>query len=64
MSTPMPCNLTRQKIQQLLAAARLNRAHNDVHSDAPAHNWNQPRYFDRKQLETIAAFAQSVNTAF
>ena len=30
------------------------------HSDAPKYNWNQPRYFDRNQMETIAAFAKNV----
>jgi flagellar motor switch protein FliM len=64
MSSPIPYNLTQQKLQQLLAAARLNRAHTDVHSDAPMYNWNQPRYFDRSQMETIAAFAKNVATTF
>ena len=30
MSSPIPYNLTQQKLQQLLAAARLNRAYTDV----------------------------------
>jgi flagellar motor switch protein FliM len=64
MSKLMPPNLTQQKLRQLLAAARLNHAHTDAHADAPAYNWNQPRYFDRNQMETIAAFARTIATAF
>ena len=64
MSNPVPYNLTQQKLQQLLAAARCNRPQNDVNADAPKYNWNQPRYFDRIQMETIAAFAKNVATTF
>lgn len=64
MSGPIPYHLTQHKLRQLLAAARSNRPHNDANADAPAYNWNQPRYFDRLQMETIAAFAKTVAATF
>jgi flagellar motor switch protein FliM len=64
MSSPLPYNLTQQKLRQLLAAARLNRPCSDANADAQKYNWNQPRYFSRNQLELIAAFAQNVGGAF
>jgi flagellar motor switch protein FliM len=64
MSSPIPYNLTQQKLRQLLAAARSNHPQNDVNADAPKYNWNQPRYFDRIQMETIAVFAKTVATTF
>lgn len=64
MSSPIPYNLTQQKLRQLLASARSNRPQNDVNADAPMYNWNQPRYFDRGQMETVAAFAKNVAATF
>jgi flagellar motor switch protein FliN/FliY len=60
----MPYNLTQQKLRQLLAAARCNRPQHDVNADMPKYNWNQPRYFDRVQMETIAVFAKNVAVTF
>jgi flagellar motor switch protein FliM len=64
MSSQMADNLNQQKLRQLLAAARCNRPQNDVNADAPKYDWNQPRYFDRSQMETIAVFAKNVAATF
>jgi flagellar motor switch protein FliM len=64
MSNLPPHTLTQQKLQQLLAAARFNRAPSSANADAPKYNWNQPRYFDRNQLGIIAAAVQGIAAAF
>lgn len=64
MTNEVTDNLTKEKIQQLLAAAG-HEPHQDAeqNTETPEHNWHQPHYFSRDQLKIIQHFAESVAVA-
>jgi len=64
MTNEVADNLTKEKIQQLLAAVG-HEPHQDAeqNTEAPEHNWRQPHYFSGDQLKIIQYFAERVAAA-
>jgi flagellar motor switch protein FliM len=56
-------NLSKEKITQLLNAVGSSPLTDTTNIKATEYNWNQPHYFDRKQLSRIDEFAKRVARA-
>lgn len=56
-------NLSNEKIQQLLTAVGSGPREDATGIKATEYNWNQPHYFDRKQLNTLDEFTKKVARA-
>ncbi len=53
-------NLSKEKIQQLLSALGSGQQEDTSGIETSEYNWNRPRYFDRRQLNRLDAFAKRV----
>ena len=53
-------NLTREKMQQILAAIGSRPAEDTADTDAEAYNWHRPNYFNTEQLKKIDGFTEKV----
>jgi flagellar motor switch protein FliM len=53
-------NLSKEKIKQLLTAVGSVRQEDTSGIETEEYNWNQPRFFDRKQLNRLDGFAKRV----
>ncbi len=56
-------NLNKEKIQQLLTAVGSGPKEDTTGIEATEYNWNQPHYFDRKQLNRLDEFTKKVAKA-
>jgi len=56
-------NLSRQKIQQLLAAVGSRPAEDNTETQAKEYDWHQPHYFSIEHLEKLNDFAKDFVTA-
>ncbi len=56
-------NLSNEKIQQLLIAVGSGPLEDTTGIKATEYNWNQPHYFDRKQLNRLDEFTKKVARA-
>jgi flagellar motor switch protein FliM len=56
-------NLSKEKIQQLLTAVGSGPKEDTTGIEATEYNWNQPHYFDRKQLNRLDEFTKKVAKA-
>lgn len=63
MSNTVTDNLSKKKIQQLLAAVGVEPEEDTKQNiEAFDYNWNQPHYFGRKQSKKLQAFAEKAAT--
>jgi len=53
-------NLSKEKIQQLLTAVGSGPMEDTTGIEATEYNWNQPHYFDHKQLNKLEEFTKKV----
>ena len=53
-------NLSKEKINQLLAAVGSRQVEDTSDIEATEYNWNKPHYFDRKQLSRLDDFTKRV----
>ncbi len=53
-------NLSKEKINQLLAAVGSRRVEDTSDIEATEYNWNKPHYFDRRQLNRLDDFTKRV----
>lgn len=61
MTLPSTDNLSKDKIQQLLAAVGVKpENHTDCDMETFDYNWNQPHYFSNSQLKTLDLFTEKV----
>jgi len=56
-------NLSNEKINQLLSAVGSGPMEDTTDIEATEYNWNQPHYFDRKQLNKLDDFTKKVARA-
>jgi len=56
-------NLSREKIQQLLAAVGLEAAEDTTQIETEEYNWHQPHYFSRNQLRELDGFTKKLAAA-
>lgn len=63
MSSTLTNNLSREKIQQLLAAAGSKPAEDTSQIEATEYNWHQPHYFSSDQLGKLDDFTEKVAQA-
>ncbi len=56
-------NLSKEKIHQLLIAVGSGPMEDTTGIEAAEYNWNQPHYFDRKQLNRLDEFTKKVARA-
>lgn len=63
MSGRITNNLTKERINQLLAAARLAPKEEAADIEATEYNWQEPHYFSRAQLLRLDDFAKRVAMA-
>jgi len=56
-------NLSRQKVQQLLAAVGSRPVEDNTQTQTKEYNWHQPHYFSTEQLEKLDDFAKKFATA-
>ena len=54
-------NLSRDKIQQLLAAVGSGSTDNSANIDAVEYNWHEPHYFTREQLNKLDEFTKRIS---
>ena len=57
-------NLSKEKIQQLLASLGSKPAEDTTQIEAVEYNWRQPRYFSGEQLKLLKDFIEKVAVAF
>ena len=57
-------NLSKEKIQQLLAAVGAMPKEDTEKIEATEYNWLEPHYFNDAQLEMIEKFTQKVATSW
>jgi flagellar motor switch protein FliM len=62
MSSTSTSKLTREKIQQLLAAVGSGPAEDNTQIEAQEHNWRQPHYFITEKLTKLNTFMETVAT--
>lgn len=60
MSSKVPDNLSRERIQQLLAAVGSRPAEDTTQIETTEYNWCQPHYFDHSQLDKLNDFTKQV----
>ncbi|MHC4719223.1 MAG: FliM/FliN family flagellar motor switch protein [Planctomycetota bacterium] len=60
MSNTSTSKLTREKIQQLLAAVGSGPAEDNTQTEAQEYNWRQPHYFTAEKLTKLNAFMETV----
>ncbi len=60
MSNSIKNNLTKPKIQQLLAAVGTAPAEDNSNIEAEEHNWSVPHYFSNKQLTKLSDFTEQL----
>lgn len=63
MSNEAKTNLSREKIQQLLAAVGKNLPKDEAEVQATDYDWNQPNFFNAEHLEKINEFAKAAAAA-
>ena len=64
MTNTANCNLSRQKIQQILASVGAQSQEDDNQNiDASDYNWNQPRCFSSDQLKELDTFTEKLAQA-
>ena len=63
MSNTLTNNLTREKMQQILAAVGPQRAVDDTQIDTAEYDWHQPHYFSNYQLKELDSFTEKVADA-
>ena len=63
MSNTLTNNLTREKMQQILAAVGSQRAVDDTQIDTAEYDWHQPHYFSNYQLKELDGFTEKVADA-
>lgn len=63
MSNSIKNNLTKPKIQQLLAAVGTAPTEDNSHIEAEEHNWSVPHYFNNKQLAKLSEFTEQLAKA-
>ncbi len=63
MSNSIKNNLTRPKIQQLLAAVGSAPTEDNSDIEAEEHNWSVPHYFSNTQLTKLSDFTEKLATA-
>ncbi len=60
MSNTSTSNLTKEKIQQLLAAVGSGPAKDNTQIEAQEYNWRQPHYFTAEKLTKLNTFMETV----
>ncbi len=60
MSTTATNNLSKEKMQQLLAAIGSRAAEDSSQIQAVNYNWNQPHYFNTEQLKKLEDFTKKI----
>jgi flagellar motor switch protein FliM len=60
MSSVSTENLSREKIQQLLASVGSEPAEDGTQTEASDYNWQEPHYFTREQLSKLDEFTKSM----
>ena len=60
MSDTANRNLSREKIQQVLASIGSQEVDGDDKVEAAEYNWHQPRYFSSEQLKKLDSFTENV----
>jgi len=63
MSGGVTNNLSREKIQQLLMAVGSEPTEDLTQVEAAEYNWQEPHYFNSRQLEKLGGFARTAATA-
>lgn len=63
MSNTLTNNLTREKMQQILAAVGPQRAVDDTQIDTAEYDWHQPHYFSNYQLKELDSLTEKVADA-
>ncbi len=63
MSNKLTNNLTREKMQQILAAVGSQRPVDDTQIDTAEYDWHQPHYFSNYQLKELDSFTEKVADA-
>jgi flagellar motor switch protein FliM len=61
MSGSSSDNLSKEKMQQLLAALGSTPAGDDSQADASEYNWHEPHYFTREQLSKLDDFTKGLS---
>lgn len=56
-------NLTREKMQQILAAIGSRPAEDTADNTAEQYNWHQPNYFSAEQLKKIDGFTEKITAS-
>lgn len=63
MSDIVSDNLTKEKIQQLLAAVGSAPKEDDSQIEAQPYNWREPHYFNKAQLAGLGVFTETLASA-
>ena len=63
MTKALSNNLSREKIQQLLAAVGSRKTEDDTQIESTEYDWHQPHYFSNNKLEKLGNFTEKIASA-
>jgi flagellar motor switch protein FliM len=63
MSSTLTNNLSREKVQQLLAAVGSKQTEDTTQIEAADYKWNQPHYFNNEQIRKLDSLTKKMATA-